>query len=81
MWSDRASLVDADPTSRTGASVMRVFVSAYSGEGLPELRAALAQAAAVGEDPTGSTCTLAALPPADGRGRACTWPLKRPPLH
>jgi len=46
-----------------GRQVMRVFVSAYSGEGLQELRAALAQAAR-GEDPS-QHLYLAALPPTD----------------
>ncbi|WP_232351907.1 GTPase HflX [Inhella proteolytica] len=45
-----------------GSRVLRVFVSAYSGEGLPELRAALA-AVARGED-AAQTLSLDAQPPA-----------------
>ena len=45
-----------------GSRVLRVFVSAYSGEGLPELRSALA-AVARGEDPAASLCS-APPPPA-----------------
>ncbi|MBB5203741.1 GTP-binding protein HflX [Inhella inkyongensis] len=54
------SLVDAVQRP-DGRRVLRVFVSAYSGEGLPELRAALARAA-VGEDLLAGL-SVDALPP------------------
>lgn len=44
-----------------GRRVLRVFVSAYSGEGLPELRHALA-AVARGEDPAAALCLETSAP-------------------